>query len=249
MNDSLSITRPHAWHLAILLLSAISLLTILFTTFGDLPEHQRHLAEALDFALCGIFLIDFLVSFLKAPNKLAYMKLGWIDLLSSIPALPFLRWGRLFHIIRLIRILHVIRNAYHLRSVLTECRGHSALITVGTLCFLSIFVGAALVLLFEVSPESNIHTAGDALWWALVTMATVGYGDHFPITAEGRLVGAALIILGISLFGTLTGYVSNWFDQPEERDPQPLLEAVNDLKQEVASLNEKITELKNNTQK
>ena len=63
-------------------------------------------------------------------------------------------------------------------------------------------------------PGANIETASDALWYSLVTMSTVGYGDQFPVTNPGRLLGTAIIIVGVGIFGTLTGYLANAFIRP-----------------------------------
>ena len=60
------------------------------------------------------------------------------------------------------------------------------------------------------APGANIHTTGDALWWALVTMTTIGYGDRYPVTGEGRFIAAALIIFGIGLVASVTGYFASW---------------------------------------
>ena len=61
------------------------------------------------------------------------------------------------------------------------------------------------------SPDANITTAGDALWWGIVTVTTVGYGDQYPVTTGGRIVGVFVLILGVGLFGTFTGFLANAF--------------------------------------
>ena len=66
------------------------------------------------------------------------------------------------------------------------------------------------------APNSNIKDAEDALWWSFVTITTVGYGDRFPVTTEGRLVGAVLMICGVGLFGTFTGFIASWFMEGEK---------------------------------
>jgi voltage-gated potassium channel len=63
-------------------------------------------------------------------------------------------------------------------------------------------------------PQANIHTASDALWWTYVSVTTVGYGDRFPVSDAGRLVGAVTLTLGVGLFGTLTGFLTNAFLRP-----------------------------------
>ena len=101
-------------------------------------------------------------------------------------------------------------------------RAGSALL--GTL-FLAIIVlqfGSMLVLGAEADKENtNIKTASDALWWSYVTVTTVGYGDRFPVTNQGRLVGIAMLTIGIGLFGVLTGFVTNAFLAPKQAKPVP----------------------------
>jgi voltage-gated potassium channel len=63
---------------------------------------------------------------------------------------------------------------------------------------------------FENSPESNIRTAEDALWWSYTTITTVGYGDRYPVTSEGRIIGVMLMTVGVGIFGTYTAIISSW---------------------------------------
>ncbi len=77
------------------------------------------------------------------------------------------------------------------------------------------------------SPEANITTASDALWYIVVTMSTVGYGDQYPVTQLGRVFGVLIIVVGVGVFGTLTGFLANAFlspadahDAAEEAGPQ-----------------------------
>ncbi len=67
------------------------------------------------------------------------------------------------------------------------------------------------ILHFESGPESNIRTPDDALWWAFATITTVGYGDRFPVTGEGRVVATILMAAGVGLFGTFSGFLAAWF--------------------------------------
>jgi voltage-gated potassium channel len=66
------------------------------------------------------------------------------------------------------------------------------------------------ILQFENAPDSNILTAEDALWWSYTTITTVGYGDRFPVTTEGRLIGVALMTVGVGIFGTYTALIAAW---------------------------------------
>jgi voltage-gated potassium channel len=76
------------------------------------------------------------------------------------------------------------------------------------------------------NPDANITTAVDALWWSYVTMTTVGYGDFYPVSTEGRLIAAVLMMAGVGLFGTFTGFVTSWFIEDTEEDQTEALIAI-----------------------
>ena len=85
------------------------------------------------------------------------------------------------------------------------------LIIEGILIILLVIFSSIAILQVEDDPTSNIKTAEDAIWWAYVTITTVGYGDKYPITTEGRLIAGILMTAGVGLFGTFTAYVASWF--------------------------------------
>jgi voltage-gated potassium channel len=93
-------------------------------------------------------------------------------------------------------------------------RAESAALAATLVTILVVMVAGVAVLHFEDAPDSNIKTAEDAVWWSVVTLTTVGYGDRFPVTSEGRLVGALLMIMGVGLVGTLSGLAASWFLSP-----------------------------------
>ena len=100
------------------------------------------------------------------------------------------------------------------------------------------------VLNFEDSPDSNIKNAGDAFWWAFVTMTTVGYGDKYPLSAEGRIVACILMTAGAGLFATLTGLIASMFLQSRttESELQQLVREVRTLAQKVEAITKPIAE-------
>jgi voltage-gated potassium channel len=139
------------------------------------------------------------------------MHWGWIDLLSSIPLVGYLRVGRIFRLIRLIRVIRAFKTTKHLVNHIFANKIQGTLTSVLVIAILLLIFSSIAILQVEHDPHSNIKTAGDALWWAYVTITTVGYGDRYPVTSEGRILAAVLMTAGVGLFGTFTAYISSLF--------------------------------------
>lgn len=204
-------TKVRFLDILIIFLSIYLLGALLVDVFFQLPEEISSLLQIFDFVICAVFFLDFSIRFYQAGNKLEFMKWGWIDLVASIPMVDFLRMGRLVRVIRILRIIKAFKNikAFMDSFFVNKAEGtiNSALIVA---CMMVIF-SSILILQVEKDPTSNITTAGDALWWAFVTITTVGYGDLYPVTLEGRLVAVILMTTGVGLFGTFTAFVASWF--------------------------------------
>lgn len=198
-------------NLLIVVLSIYVLISLLVDTFFKLPTEISRLLFYTDNAICAVFLYDFIVRFYKADNKWKFMQWGWIDLISSIPAINFFRVGRAVRLIRLLRILRAFRSVKHLVTHIFRNRAQGALMSVAIIAVLLMIFSSIAILQVEDSPDSNIKTAEDALWWTYVTITTVGYGDKYPVTTEGRIIAALLMTAGVGLFGTFTAFVASWF--------------------------------------
>jgi voltage-gated potassium channel len=129
-----------------------------------------------------------LILFYKADNKLAFIKWSWIDLISSVPAVSYLRAGRLLRMIRLLRLIRAFRSSQMFVNHIFRNKAKGALTSVTILAVLLIIFSSIAILQVEKDPNSNIKTAEDAIWWSYVTITTVGYGDKFPVTTEGRIL-------------------------------------------------------------
>jgi voltage-gated potassium channel len=198
-------------NLLIIILSFYVLGSLVVDTFFTLPPEIAKVLNYVDNFICGVFLLDFIIRFRQAENKLQFMKWGWIELIASIPTLDFMRAGRLLRLIRLIRIIRAFRSTKHIVQHVFKNKVQGTLTSVAIIAVLMLLFSSIAILQFETDPNSNIKTAGDAIWWAYVTMTTVGYGDKYPVTTEGRFVAAILMTVGVGLFGTFTAYVSSWF--------------------------------------
>jgi voltage-gated potassium channel len=199
-------------------LTILSLVNIVLTLpFVPLSSSQRQVVVVIDAILTFFFLIDFGQRMAHAASKKQYFvhERGWLDLLGS---LPYLRILRLF---RLVRAWSLIRDygVAVLWKWLLRDRAQSALYVMSFLVILVLEISGVLVLYFEPgAPRANITTGGDALWWGIVTVTTVGYGDEYPVTPGGRIVGVFLLIAGVVLFATLSGYLANAFLTPRKDD-------------------------------
>jgi len=166
-----------------------------------------------------IFLVDFTYRIFTAPSASAYFfrHFGWADLLASLP-FPQLKILRIFRLIRVYRLLRDVGIRTIGRTLIKD-RAGSALYV---LLLMGIFVlqfGSLTMLALEQGAEgANITTASDALWYTIVTISTVGYGDQYPVTEAGRLCGTAIIVVGVGIFGTFTGYLATVFLSPRKED-------------------------------
>jgi voltage-gated potassium channel len=200
------------FQLFIVALSIFALGALAIESVATLEPGTRTILAYADLLVCGLFLFDFVVSLSRAEDRWAYFKRwGWIDLVSSIPMVDQLRWGRAVRILRFIRVLRGVRASKILASFVLQRRSESAFLGVALISVLVLVLGSIGVLQFERGASANIQSAEDAIWWALTTMTTVGYGDRYPVTTEGRLVAAVVMIAGVGLFGTFTGFVASWF--------------------------------------
>jgi voltage-gated potassium channel len=195
----------------VLILSVYVLIALIVDVFFTVPPEISQVLRYVDDGICVFFLVEFFVRLYRAENKLQFLKWGWIDLLSSIPNIDYLRAGRAFRLIRIIRILRAFRSTRHIVNHVFANRIKGAFSTVSLLALLLVIFASISILQLETDPASNIKTAEDAIWWAYVTITTVGYGDKYPVTTGGRVVGMILMTAGVGLFGTFTGFVSSWF--------------------------------------
>lgn len=198
-------------NLAVLVLSIYVLGALLIDSVYVLPVETSLLLNYIDNAICIFFFIEFCIRFSKAENKLRFMRWGWIDLISCVPMIDFLRAGRILRLIRLLRIVRAFRTTKQIVDHIFANKAQGAFTSVSIIAVLLVIFSAIGILQVENSPNSNIKTAEDAIWWAYVTITTVGYGDKFPVTTEGRIIAAVLMTAGVGLFGTFTAYVASWF--------------------------------------
>lgn len=236
--------RRHAPYLVfILVLSLYAIAALVFVTFVEVPPATRTILGYADTAVCVLFFADFLVTLARSRDRKRYLLTwGWLDLVSSIPAVDSLRWARAARVVRILRVFRGIRAAKVLSEFILYRRAQSAFLAALLVSILMIVLSASAILQFETSSEANIRTAEDAIWWAAVTITTVGYGDKFPISSEGRVIAVLLMTAGVGLFGTFSGFVAAWFlEAPKQRaEADGTIESVH---QQLAEIREQLSRL------
>jgi voltage-gated potassium channel len=178
---------------------------------------------------CIFFLADFTMHMIAQPRKRDYFigQQGYFDLLGSIPNFGISQLGGLLRLFRLSRLFRLRRfmdpkNREILKTEILDNRGsYAALLTV-LLAGLVISIASISVLLFEdQSPNANITTGGDAIWWAIVTITTVGYGDRYPVTMGGRTTAVFVMFAGVGIIGALASILASFLIPPAKKEEEP----------------------------
>ncbi|WP_104180192.1 potassium channel family protein [Arthrobacter sp. B0490] len=167
---------------------------------GDPDPATARLLEGVIWCVWALFLADYLVSLLLAPSRGRWFVRHLHELVILL--LPMLRPLRLLRLIPLLRVLN--------RTGGDALRGHIVLYVISAMAVLG-YAGALAVLDVEQDvPGANILSLPDALWWALTTVTSVGYGDYYPVTGAGRLVAAGLMLGGIGVLSAVTAAFASW---------------------------------------
>ena len=211
----------HAVDGPMLVLAILWLPVLIWPLVGHPSPNIADTLNAIDYLVWALFAVEYLTKLYLAPSRWRFVRTHLLDL--AVIAVPLLRPIRVLRVLRLLRGVvvagQVLRRA---RSILTHHGLHYVLLAV----VLLVFVAAALEKAFEAGVKgSNIHTYADALWWAVVTVTTVGYGDRFPVSAAGRGVAVVLMLVGIGLVGVVTATVASFFIEERQNDTLQQVEA------------------------
>jgi voltage-gated potassium channel len=202
------ISNPN-WAAFVMLVTLLSVLNSILSLL-ILPEAAIMVLGLVNIGISLILWVDFFYMLRKVTNRHDFWvrDYGWLALLGTF---PFLRALKIFWFWFVLK-----REDKRPRDLLSEITlNRDAQGTLLGMLFIVLVVfqfSVVSILYFEApAPDGNIHTVLDAFWWAFVTVSTVGYGDKFPVTSGGRLVGFSLILVGIALFSVITGTLTQWF--------------------------------------
>jgi voltage-gated potassium channel len=196
---------------------AVIVLIILFIEFTmNISEEQADTLARIDIGILLTFAVDYFYRLIASKNKVTFFKNNIFDLVAIMPFDKAFRLARLARLTRLTRFSRLIRFSKLARvtALFGKTSGNiRAIYRTNGLQYMIAFTGFSIVLgaLSIMTLESKISNFGDAMWWALVTATTVGYGDISPETSGGRIVASILMIVGIGLIGMITGSIATFF--------------------------------------
>ncbi|MFQ6089752.1 MAG: ion transporter [Candidatus Methanofastidiosia archaeon] len=199
----------------------------------NLEEVKRKviLIHRIDFWICMIFIAEFSVRILKEEDRKAYFKARWLEIPGMIPftMINVSATFRIFRLFRLVRVFALMRRfsrLYQKRFVRNEVQ-YMVVVVITILLFSSYGI-----FFFERRVNPDIKSIGDAIWWSIVTVTTVGYGDKVPITPLGKVIGVILMFTGIGIIGVLSGTMASYLlrGYKGERETEDVEEALRILK-------------------
>lgn len=233
--------------LPMLVLTLVFLIVVVILIVDrHMPPTTRSILNTIDIGIWTAFLAEYLARLFVAPKRLTFIRRNIFDLLLVV--IPVLRPLGAMRSLRLLRVACLVRIGAASGRAVRESRvrfaSRAALVAVGTVSVL-ILTAAAMAFDDEHNAHrANIKTFADAVWWALSTVATVGYGDKYPVTAAGRAIGAVLMITSVGLFGAIAASMAAWFISVDGEQSRPANQAqIAHLTAEVTALREALSHL------
>jgi voltage-gated potassium channel len=245
--------HSNAYNIFILVLTLLSL-AVMVVMLLPISDATLKLLSVYDNLICVIFLIDFFLNLTGSPKKSDYFikERGWLDLLGSIPSLGLFtnvgKFAGLFRLARLSRLARIARlmkgeNKKTLVKDILENRSRYAAFLTVLLTILVLTVASVLVLQFESqSPDANIQSGGDALWYSLVTITTVGYGDRYPVTPAGRITAMFIMFMGVGIIGALASILASLLvgDSPPAEEETPVADPAPSIEEELKTIKDEL---------
>lgn len=199
-----------AWELAMGAL-AIAYLVVGFAAEGDGASAQS--LQAVELGLTTVFVAEFVARFAASFDRGAYLRGHWIDLVALIPTV---RQFRILRMLRLLRLVRTFAGIYRALLHVERILGNRQIATIAVVWLAILVLTSFGMYAAEHGVNETINSPLDALWWGVTTMTTVGYGDIYPVTGEGRIAASILMVLGIALFGVVTATVTGIVLRPDD---------------------------------
>ncbi len=193
-------------------LALVSAGLLAFEYSVPLSPSEIALIDRIDIAIALVFLSEFLIRFFTAPHKGNFFKMYWWELLACIPITSQTTQAlRVLRLLRLIRLLRLSKGFREIFEYLEKFFKQTHVLYIIITWLLILLAGMAAFYAFEHSLNPQHPTLFDSLWWAMATITTVGYGDLYPVTFAGRIVGMFLMLAGIGTTGIFTALIASFF--------------------------------------
>ncbi len=231
--------RLNAWDWFVLVVAVVALIFVILETFLTIPPATLGTMIMSDRIACGVFFTDTIVRWRRDGWSRRFWRHGWLDLLASI---PFDAAFRTFQVFRVYRVVQILRTLYKLRELTAGTSFNEKLLAMPGVALVMVLFSTNLMLEFEAgAPGATIRTGGDALWWALTTVTTVGYGDTYPVTFAGRTIAAVMMVVGIALFGSMSALITSRLILPREaKEHADEMKEISKLREEIRGLREEL---------
>lgn len=234
-------SRLNFWDWFVLAVAVLSLVLVIAETFLTVSAATGHLLLQLDHVICAVFFTDLIIRWRREKWTAGFWRWGWLDLLA---ALPLGQAFRAFQAVRIYRVIRLIRVLYKFKELTQGATLNEKLLALPGIALVMVLFSTNLILEFEPhAANATIVTPGDALWWALTTVTTVGYGDTYPVTPEGRIIAGMLMLVGIALFGSMSALITSKLILPKETQDHE------EMRREMRHLHGEIRELRDELRK
>jgi len=208
------------------ILIVLSLVTFSLETLPGLSETQRRALELTEMVTVIIFTVEYILRLWVAEKRLGFVfsMYGLVDLVAILPfylAMGFdLRSIRVIRMLRLFRIMKMVRYSRALRRLVTALAiARDDLIIFGLLATMVLYFSAVGIYYFEGAAQPEIfQSVFHSLWWSVVSLTTVGYGDAVPITIGGRIFTTVVLMVGLGIVAIPTSILSTAMAEARHRE-------------------------------
>lgn len=239
--DSGRVTHRFEW---VVLAATLLLIPVLIIEVESNSTSWKEFATAANWAIWAIFLAEMVFILRVAPRRKAALRAHWLDVAVIVLTVPLASgWLASMRLVRLARLIRLVRAGTLLTRLLQREKALSSGTAFRFVALLTVFVvvvGGSVEAIVETDPKFD-HSTWQGIWWAVVTVTTVGYGDLTPTTVEGRIVAIVLMFVGIAFLSVLTAAIASFFVK-NERSPESeeILAALQRLEVELAEVKQRL---------